>query len=150
MTYFRSILGGAALLSLALLFVPERESLRRATLTVFSLLLLLLLLPAEGLPDLPSLFPKEEGEKVTLGEAYIETVRGAVSDGVRTDLCTRFSLSPADVRIESDLALTAEALTGTYLRLYLGKENGGADAAAILRYIQNAYGLRGEVHFTWN
>ena len=150
MTYFRSILSGAALLSLALLLVPERESLRRATLTVFSLVLLLLILPTNGTLDLPSLFPAEESEAVPLGEAYIETVKGAITEGVRTDLCTHFSLVPADVRIESDLVLTEEALSGTYLYVYLGKENAGADAASLLRYIQNAYGLRGEVHFIWN
>lgn len=150
MPYFRSILSGASLLSLALLFVPERESLRRATLTVFSLLLLFLILPAEGTLDLPALLPSEESETVALGEAYIETVKGAVTEGVRTDLCTRFSLDPKGVRIESDLTLTEKALSGTYLSVYLEKENAGADAASLLRYIQNAYGLRGEVHFIWN
>lgn len=148
--YLKTLCSGATLLSLALLFLPEKPALRRAALTVFSLILLLLLLPGGDTFSVTELFPDSESESVPLGDVYIETVAGAVNEGVRADLCSRFSLAAADVRIESDLTLTETALEGSYIHLYLGGENLGADAASLLRYVQNTYGLDCEVHFVWS
>lgn len=148
--YLRSLCGGAAFLALALLFVPEKPLLRRASLTAFSLALLLLLLPTGGTFSLTELLPDTESVHVPLGDAYVEVVADAVTDGVRADLCSRFGLVGEEVAVESDLTLTETALAGTYMKISLGKGNLGADAASLLRYVKNTYGLDCEVHFVWN
>ena len=143
--YLRALTFAAALVSLALLFFPERRGLRRTAQTAFSLLFLLLLLPRDG-----SFLPKEllslsDPPKIEAGTDYQNALSSSVSEGIRRDLASRFSLSEADLSIETDLILTEEALTGSYLYLFLGGKNFFADATAILRYVESTYGVRCEV-----
>ena len=145
--FFKTLCTAAAFLSLALLFVPEKKGIRDATFTAFSLLLLLLLFPKDGTFSLSSLITLEEVEEMPSDGIYEETVKGAVADGIKKDIVNRFSLDANAVTVKSDLTLTETGLSGSYLSLSLGKENFFADVTALLRYIENTYGVDCEVHF---
>ncbi len=147
MEFFKTLCTAAALLSLALLFVPEKKGLRDATFTAFSLLLLLLLLPKDGSFTLSSLITFEENETLPPGDAYEETVKAAVNEGIKRDIVDRFSLAPDAVMVDGDLTVTESGLSGSSLSLSLGKENFFADVTALLRYLENTYGVDCEVHF---
>ena len=151
MDFLRSLTTAAALLSTALLFLPKDEGLRRTTQTVFALLFLLLLLPRDGSFSLDELLPNiEETPTLSAGEEYENTLAYAVKEGITSDLSDRFSLNPEAMEIETDIRLTQEAMTGTFLRLTLGKENFFADAPQILRYIKNTYSVECEVQYVGN
>jgi len=147
MEFFKTLCVAAALLSLALLVVPEKKGIRDATFTAFSLLLLLFLFPKDGSFSLASLMHFEESEELPSDDAYGETVKEAIAEGIKKDIVTRFSLNAAAITLESDLTLTETGLSGSYLSLSLGKENFFADVTALLRYLENTYGVDCEVHF---
>ena len=150
MEFLKTLCQCAALLSLALLLVPEKKGIREASFTAFSLLLLLFLIPKDGSFTISSLLPEAEIEEIPPGEAYEEALKSAVSDGIKQDLVGRFSLVANAVTLSSDLALTETGLEGSYLSLSLGKENFFADVTALLRYVENTYGVDCEVHFLGN
>lgn len=150
MEFFKTLAVAAALLSLSLLFLPEKPGLRRASQTVFSLLFLLLLIPKDGSFVFTDLLPTSSADTVEAEDIYKETLSASVTAGVKADLVSRFSLDPSALSLETDLSLSESALSGSYLRLYLGKENFFADASSILRYVKNTYSLECEVHFVGN
>ena len=147
MEYFRSITAACALLSLSLLFFPNRAGPRRAAETVFSILFLLLLLPRGELALPDGLFSLSEAPDVAVGEEYENALAASVSEGIREDLSSRFSLRKDALSIKTDLVLSEKALTGSYLHLYLSKENFFADATAVLRYVEHAYSVPCEVYY---
>ncbi len=143
--YLKSLCAASALLSLSLLLFPNRQGLKRAAGIVFSLLFLLLLLPRDGSFSLDTLLSLSDPPDVAAGELYENALATSVTEGIREDLATRFSLDEDALRIETDLCLSAEALSGSYLRLYLGKENFFADATGVLRYVEKTYSVSCEV-----
>ena len=147
MEYLKTLCTAAAFLSLALLFVPERPGLRRASLSLFSLLLLLLLIPKDGSFDPEALLSFAESGDYSVGDAFDATLQEGIAKGVKQDLCERFSLSPDAIRLDSDLTVKDGALTGSYLSVSLGKENFFADATGVLTYLKKTYGVDCEVHF---
>ncbi len=147
LAFFKTLCVAAAFLSLALLFLPEKPGIRKASLSAFSLLFLLLLIPKDGSFDLHGLLSFSDAPDPEAGDAYTETVTEAVERGILSDLCTRFSLSSENARVESDLSPSSEGVSGSYLRLFLGEENFFADAGAVMRYIKNTYGVDCEVRF---
>lgn len=144
--FFTSLCTGAALLSLALLFVPEKEGIKKTTLSAFSLLFLLCLFPKDGSFSFDSLLLLPEDPPLP-DAGYTETVKDAVKTGIVRDLCDRFSLSEGGILLETDIVVTENGITGSFLRLSLGKENLFADAGAVLRYIKKTYGVDCEVSF---
>jgi len=151
MEFLKTLTTAAALLSVALLFLPKEEGLRRATQTVFSLLFLLLLLPRDGSFSPGDLLPHtEQSAPVPPGEEYEDALAHAVTEGIRSDLVNRFSLDPEALVIETDLCLTEEAMTGTYVHLTLSKANFFADATQLLRYVKNTYSVECEVRYAGN
>lgn len=147
MEFFETLCVSSALLSLALLFVPEKKGIREASITAFSLLLLLFLIPKDGSFSISSLLSFEENIELPSDGVYEGTVKEALSEGIRRDLIDRFSLKKEGISVDTDLTLGEEGIFGSYLSLSLGKENLFADVTAILRYIENTYGVDCEVHF---
>ena len=139
-----------ALLSLATLLLPKEAGIRRASLTLLSLLFLLFLIPKDASFHLSDLLSFPETETPSGDDAYGEALTEGILSGIKSDLCTRFSLAPAALHLEGDLTLAGEALAGTYLSVSLGKENIFADATGILTYLKKTYGVDCEVHFYGN
>ncbi len=150
MDFLKTLCTAAALLSLTLLFVPERAGVRRASLTLFSLLFLLFLIPKDGSFDISDLISFEESAPVPPSDAYGEALAEGIKDGVKRDLCARFSLAPDGLRLDSDLTLKDGALSGSYLSVSLGRENFFADATGMLSYLEKTYGVDCEVYFYGN
>lgn len=148
--YLKSLCTAATLLSVSLFPFPARQGLRRAAGIVFALLFLLLLLPRDGSFSLDTLLVFSDPPEISVGEAYESVLASSVAEGIREDLASRFSLNKNAFAIETDLTLSAEALSGSYLRLYLCKENFFADATAILRYVENTYSVSCEVCYVRN
>ena len=147
MEFLKTLCTVAALLSLALLFLPEKAGLKRASYTAFALILLLFLIPKDGTFTLDTLLSFEEQATPPSDEIYEETLKAAVAEGIKSDLSSRFSLNTEALFINTDLAMTDKGLTGSYLSLSLGKENFFADATSLLRYLKNTYPVDCEVHF---
>lgn len=147
MEFLKTLCTAAAFLSLALLFVPDRDGVRRASLTVLSLLFLLFLIPKDGSFDITALLSFAEAEEYPDGDAYNEAISKGIKEGIKKDLCSRFSLSKEGIRLDTDLSLDTGALSGSYLSLALGKENFFADASGVLAYLEKTYGVDCEVYF---
>lgn len=147
MEFLKTICTVAALLSLALLFLPEKPAVKRAVYTAFSLLLLLFLIPKDGSFDISSLISLDSPAETPESGVYEETLKAAVADGIRREVADRFSLNPDGVSVDTDITLTEAGLSGSYLSLSLGKENFFADATALLRYLKATYPVDCEVHF---
>lgn len=147
MDFLKTLCTTAALLSLALLFVPEQKGIRSASFTAFSLILLLFLIPKDGSFSISSLLSFDGASFSPENGVYEETVQTAVVLGIKKDVVSRFGLSADAVEIDTDLVLTDTGLSGTRLSLFLGRENFFADATALVRYVKNTYGVDCEVHF---
>lgn len=151
MEFFQALTCAAALLSLALLFLPKDEGIRRGAQTVFALLFLLLLLPRDGSFSLGDFFSYgEDPPVISTGGAYEDTLKYAVQAGITADLSDRFSLDPDGLTIETDILLTEDAVTGTYVYLTLSRENFFADATQLIRYVKNTYSVECEVRYVGN
>ena len=146
MAFLKTICTVSALLSLALLFLPEKPAVKRAAYTAFSLLLLLFLIPKDGSFDISSLISLDTAEAPE-SDVYEETLHAAVADGIRREVADRFSLNLDGVSVDTDMTVTESGLSGSYLSLSLGKENFFADATALLRYLKATYPVDCEVHF---
>ena len=150
MEFLKTLCLCAAFLSLALFFVPEKGGIRRASLTLFSLLFLLFLIPKDGSFDISSLLSFEAPEQLPPSDAYNETLSSGIREDIKKDLCTRFSLSSDAVFLETDMTVKDGKLSGSYLSLSLGRENFFADATGVIAYLQKTYGVDCEVHFYGN
>lgn len=147
MAFLKTLCTMAALLSLALLFLPENQKIKRASYTVFSMLLLLFLIPKDGSFTPKELLSFEEHAVIPDNGIYDETVKKALVQGMKDDIVSHFSLDAEGVLIDTDLTLQEEELVGSYLSVTLGKENFFADVTALLRYLKNTYPVDCEVHF---
>ena len=147
MEFLKTLCTVAALLSLALLFVPEKQEIKRAASTAFSLLLLLFLIPKDGSFALPDLLSFEDAGDLPTEDIYGETLKDAVAAGIKSDLASHFSLVSDGVLIDTDLAPSEEGFEGTYLSVTLSRENFFADVTSLLRYLKNTYPVDCEVHF---
>ena len=147
MEFLKTLCSVAALLSLALLFLPEKAGIKRASSTAFALVLLLFLIPRDGTFTLDSLLSFEEQATPPSDDTYEETLASAVTDGIKSDLSSRFSLNAEALIVDTDLAVCDKGITGSYLSISLGKENFFADATSLLRYLKNTYPVDCEVHF---
>lgn len=145
MTLFKSICAAAALISIASLFLPKRAGVRKATVTAFSLIFLLAILPRGGLSELSSLLSLPDTPAVQESESYEQAVKESFLDGVKQDLCSRFDLDKEALSVESDLSLTAGEAHLSYLHILLGGKNFFADVPSVLRYVEGSYGVDCEV-----
>lgn len=151
MEFLKPLTFAAAFLSLALLFLPEKEGIRRAATLLFSLLFLLLLLPRDGSFSVSDLLPNvKENAIAEESETYSALLADSVREGIRLDLSGRFALDSEELTLETDISLTEKGISGTYLRLLLGKANFFADATSIIRYAENTYSVICEVSYVGN
>ena len=147
MEFLKTLCTVSALLSLALLFLPERQAIKRASYTVFSLVLLLFLIPKDGSFQISELITLEEEAVSPEEDSYKEVLSAAVIEGIKTDIVSRFSLNPDAVTLQTDLTPTEDGLSGSYLSISLARENFFADVSSLLRYLENTYPVDCEVHF---
>lgn len=147
MEYIRTLLGAVALLSIATALLPSRESIRRAALSAFSVILLLLLIPKDAPFSFEDVFTiPEEGAVTESAPAYGDAWREGVENGIRLDLCEKYALSPAEVSVMCQLKNEENEITVTHLSLTLRGESALADATGMLRYIEKSYGVYAEIH----
>lgn len=144
MEYFSAALSSLALVSVASLLAPQRESVRRAALSALSLILLLLLIP-KGELDLHALSPLPEAEPPPVSEEYEAVWREGVEKGIANDLCERFSLSPDGISAHATLSFEETEIRLSALSLTLSGKNATADATGILRYIEKSYGVYAKI-----
>lgn len=147
MEFLKTLCTVSALISLALLFLPEASGIKRASYTAFALLLLLFLIPKDGSFRIADLITFESKEEAPESDAYEETVQGAIVNGIKADIASRYSLDTADVAVSTDLTLNEEGLTGSYLSLTLCGKGFFADVTSLLHYLESAYAVDCEVHF---
>ena len=147
MEFLKTLCAVSALISLALLFLPERQGIKRASYTVFSLILLLFLIPKDGSFQISDLITLDEGASLPEEDLYGDALTAAVAEGIKTDIVSRFSLNGDAVTLKTDITPTEEGLSGSYLSLSLGEENFFADVSSLLRYLENTYSVDCEVHF---
>lgn len=145
MEFLRSLTACAAFLSLATLFLPEKEEIRRAAACLFSLLFLLTLIPKAELSfsDIFSPPASNESAESRLPDALSSTAK----DEILKDICRRFSIPQTDLYLESDLCVTNGTVSMTYLTLYGKGQAFFADFSAITQYVKAAYAVDCEVHF---
>ena len=146
MEYLRSLVGAAALLSVAKAFAPMREGVRRAVLSGLSVLFLLLLLPKDISFDLSFLeeYVPEASESVQ--EVYTDAWREGIEKGICADLCARYSLGEKEITVAGAIERTDEEVRITHLSVTVAARSFG-DADGMVRYIEEAYGCPCEIHF---
>ncbi len=146
MEFLKTLCVTAALLSLAVLFLPEKKNIRSAALSLFSLIFLLALLSVDPEFSLSSLLSPEEGVPLPPTEDYTETLSEAVREGIRADIAERFSIEREDIAVKSDLLPTEEGFSGSYLYVSLGGQGFFADVPRLLAYIRETYHENCEVY----
>lgn len=146
MEYFTSALSAISLFSLATALAPSREGIRRAVLSAFSVILLLLLIP-RGELDLSSLlsFDTQEVPEES-APAYSEAWQSGVENGIRDDICQRFSLKKEDVSVHCTLCFSESEVKIAHLSLTLSGGGALSDATGMLLYIEESYGVYAEIH----
>ncbi len=144
MEYFSAALSALSLVSLASVLAPARESVRRAALSALSLLLLLLLIP-KGEFDLSALSLFNEQTPPPVSEEYGSVWKEGVENGIKSDLCERFSLSPDSILADAALTFDENEIRLTALSLTLSGKNATADATGMLRYIEESYGVYAKI-----
>ena len=147
MEYIRTLLGAVALLSIATALLPSREGIRRAALSAFSVILLLLLIPKDAPFSFEDVFtiPKE-GAVTESAPAYGDAWQEGVENGICLDLCEKYDLSASDLSVECRLKETAGEVTIERLSLTLRGKGALADATGMLKYIEKSYGVYAEIH----
>ena len=144
MEYFSAALSSIALISIASVLAPARESVRRASLSALSLILLLFLIP-KGELDLHALPLFKEEEPPPVSEEYGAVWKEGVESGIKSDLCERFSLSRDGVFADATLSFEEAEIRLCALSLTLSGKNATADATGILRYIEENYGVYAKI-----
>ena len=139
---------GAAFLSLATLLLPEREGVRRASLTAFSLAFLLFLTSIGSDLSLTALLPRVENSEAISGDAYEETVEKETLAALKADLCRRFSIQADALTLSGSISFSEDgALHLDTLVLTLLGTGFFADVGSLLHYIDENYNAECEVHF---
>lgn len=134
-------------MSLLTLLLPEREGVKRAALTAFSLIFLLCLLPGGGDFALPDLFPSHSESEAVSGEVYEQTVKEQAILAVKDDLCRRFALQDNALALAGDVTLDGDGFTIHSLVLTLSGTGFFANVTSLLGYIEENYTKHCEVHF---
>lgn len=146
MEYAKAALSAISLISIASALAPSREGLRRATLSAFSVILLVLLIP-RGELDFSSLFSFGEADiPEESAPAYSEAWKAGVENGIRDDISSRFSLDKEDIAVSCTLLFEENEVEITHLSLTLSGDGVRADATGMLRYIEKNYGVFAELH----
>lgn len=146
MEFLKTLCVTAALLSFAVLLLPEKKNIRSAALSLFSLVFLLVLLSGDPDFSFSALLPSEETEAIPPTEDYTETLCEAVREGIRADVAERFSLRREDITVKSDLIPTEEGFAGSFLSVSLGGRGFFADVPRLLTYLRKTYHENCEVY----
>ena len=141
--YFLTAVGTAALVFATSALLPESKSLGKTLEFVLGLLLAaavfspLSALPSylSGLEIPPALSGDTEGENAWL-EGQKES---AIAEAIALSVAERFSLDPADLRVQVSLVGETDAPSIENVKLYLHNDASHADLSGILRYLQNNY-----------
>lgn len=143
MEYLKTAVSAAALYAVAAGLAPEREGVKRACALAFSLLLILALLPKGGLPSLsfPSILPEEEITE----EDYAERLKEMTEKSIEEELCRRFSVGAGRLSVDSDLSYAEGKVTVTRLTVTLSGAGILADIPALIKHVEENYGMKCEV-----
>ena len=149
MDYLKALLGASALVSIATAFAPMREGVRRAVLSAFAVVFLLLLIPKDLALDFS--FPQALPEASTDAAVYYtDAWQEGLERGLLLDLCDKFSLDRDAISLQSEVTVHENTVEISYLSVTLHGENAFADATGMVRYIEKAYGCRSEIHLAAN
>lgn len=144
MEYLKTLISAAALYAVAVALAPEREGVRRACTIAFSLLLIVALLPQEGLSDLSLSFPLPDEE--TVGEeVYAERLKEMTEQSIEKELRDRFSVKDGSLSVDSDFSYADGRVSITCLTVSLSGAAVLADTPTLLRYVEENYGMKCEV-----
>ena len=144
MEFLRTAVAAVALYAVGMALTPEKEGIKKACSTAFSLLLILVLLPRGGLGELSfSLFLPEE--EVVGEEVYAEKLKEMTEKSVEEELCQRFSVKEGNLSVASDFSYRNGRVTVTHLTVTLKGTGVLADAPGLLRHVEENYGMECEV-----
>ena len=99
----------------------------------------------KGELDLQSLPLFKEDEPPPISEEYEAVWKEGVENGIKSDLCERFSLSRDAISANATLAFDETEIKLCALSLTLSGKNVTADATGILRYIEESYGVYAKI-----
>ena len=144
MGFLPTVVAAVALYAVGVALAPEREGIRKACLTAFSLLLILSLLPKGGLGDLSLALPLPDEE--TVGEeTYAAQLKKTTEESVARELRERFSIAEGSLSVSSDFSYRAGEVSLSYIAVTLGKSGFLADIPTLVRYVEENYKVRCEV-----
>ena len=144
MSFLRTAVAAAALYAVAVALAPEREGVKKACTTVFSLLLIVALLPKGGLGELSLALPLPDDESVG-EEAYEAQIKKTTEESMAKELRERFSVGEGNLSVSSDLSYREGRISLTRVTVYLRKGGLLADAPALVRYVEENYKVECEV-----
>lgn len=144
MEYLRTVVSAAALYAVAVGLAPEREGIKKTCTLAFSLLLILALLPRGGLFDLSFSLTLPEEEAVG-EEAYAERLKEMTETSIKEELCRRFSVAEERLSVDSDFSYAEGRVSVTRLWVTLSGTGVLADVPALVRYVEEDYGMKCEV-----
>ena len=144
MGFLRTAVAATALYAVGVALAPEREGIRKACLTAFSLLLLLSLVPKGGLGDLSLSLPLPDEE--TVGEEiYAERLKETTEESVARELRERFSVAEGNLSVSSDFLYAEGKVSLSYIAVKLKKGGLLSDVPGLVRYVEENYKVRCEV-----
>ncbi len=147
MEWVRSFFEVAALLGVGAALAPVSPKIRKATLFVFSVIFLSMLLSgarAEGLLDLLRLDFSEPEEVLPDGD-WGEAYREGVEQGILLDLCGRFGLNKEEVKVSAVLLYGKETVSISSLKVFLSGASVTKDIPGLVRYAESVYETECEV-----
>ncbi|MBQ7376735.1 MAG: hypothetical protein IJW71_00205 [Clostridia bacterium] len=141
--YFLTAVGTAALVFATSALLPESKSLGRTLEFVLGLLLAAAVFsPLSALPsylsglELPPALSEDAEEENAWLEGQKEK---ALAEAIALSVAERFSLDPADLRVQVTLVGENDTPSIENVKLYLHNNASHADLSGILRYLQNNY-----------
>lgn len=144
MGFLRTAVAAAALYAVAIALAPEREGVKKACATVFSLLLIVALLPKGGFDELSLALPLPEDEAVG-EEAYEEQIKKTAEESMARELRKRFAIEEEHLSVSSDFSYKEGQVSLTRITVHLRRSGLLADTPALVRYVEENYKVECEV-----
>ena len=144
MSFLKTVVAAAALYAVAVALAPEREGVKKACVTAFSLLLILALLPKGGLGDLSLALPLPDEEAVG-EEVYAEEIKRVTEESIAQELREGFSVAKEDLSLSSDFSYKEGKVTLTRVTVHLRRSGVLANVPSLVRYVEENYKVKCEV-----
>jgi hypothetical protein len=144
MGFLRTAVAAAALYAVAVALAPEREGIKKACVTAFSLFLILALLPQGGFEDLTFALPLPDEEAVG-EEAYAEEIKRVTEESMARELRERFSVAKENLSLSSDFSYKEGKVTLTCVTVHLSRSGVLSDVPALVRHVEENYKIKCEV-----